>query len=186
MRSGYSNTQIRHDLICRGHAHRSRYKRLPSRFIQILKDAGQEPTMTASASGDRLFPVVYLYPNIVVGSYYCSYWCMIAIQNIVLIGLNARATEHSSPYLPKSGNLSDVDTSAPGVLPLLWLLSERRQRNPPPVASTGSTCDFSVTSEDDATHRRQIHMAEKIMSAEKISDSVESILLSVLWGRCSS
>ena len=176
------------NLVRQGHRLRSNYKSLHSRFHNILRDAGQEPSVKASASNDDVFPVVYQYPATAIGSFYLSYWSFIVMINVVLIGLEARLSELSSPE-PPNPERQALDQSPPQTsqlphrtMPRLWMLSERVRRGTSPVARAGSPSDYPTMNEDDTRHRREIYMTENIMCAKETCKSVESISLSVFLG----
>jgi len=176
-------------LIRRGHKHRSNYKDLHARLVNTLRDAGQEPTMTTSATNNKMFSYVYQYPSNIVGSYYCSHWSLTIMINIVLIGLERKLSELSSPDPPISQHQPEVDAnplppnqSGRG-LPLLWMLTEKARRATPPITTTvGSPSDYPTMSEDDTAHRRQLYMAENIACARETCKSVESMSMSVFLG----
>ena len=79
--------------IDQGTTHRSNYKACQARLMVALESSGSEPTKAASSSNDRLFPVVYRFPDIVIASLCCGYWSMLSILNITLIGLEARISD---------------------------------------------------------------------------------------------
>ena len=189
MSDGSRDTTELRELTRRGHNHRSRRKKLHARLNDALKDVGLEPTMTASASNDKLFPVVYQYPGgNLVGSHYCAFWSLNIMLNIVLIGLEAKLSELSSPELSNQYHQADVDTSAPPPreagrsLPLLWMLTERTRRAASPSTTVGSPSDFPTMSEDDTTRRRELYMSENISQSREICKSVESISTSAFLG----
>ena len=184
MSTGSRDSIALRELIRRGHSHRSNYKQLHLRTFEVLKTAGQEPTVIPSPSGDTLFPNNYQYPNNVIGSHYCSYWSLTIVLNIVLIGLEAKLSELSSP---EPHHHPDVNTSVPPPnqpgrsLPLLWLLTDRTRRTTSPSTSAnlhpaGSPSDFPTMSEAHTTRRRQLYMAENILFARECCKSVESTL----------
>ena len=188
MTNGGPDATTLRNLIRQGHEIRSNYKHLHSRLHNILKDAGQEPTTKASALNDTLFPVVYQFPATAVGSFYLSYWSLIIMINIVLIGLEARLSELSSPDPPNPERQAFAESPSPTrqspvrTLPMLWMLSERTRRATSPVARAGSPSDYPTMNEDDTKHRREIYMTENIMFAKETCKSVESISLSVFLG----
>ena len=98
MASGGKDRSVLQDLIRRGHMHRSNHKAIYNRWIGALREAGQEPREVPSSVDDKVFPVVYQFPGIVITSTFCSYWSFLKILNFALIGLEAKlsAVESSS------------------------------------------------------------------------------------------
>lgn len=84
------------DLVHRGHIHRSNHKAIHRRCVEALRDAGQEPTEVPSSSDDEVFPTVYQYPGIHVAAFFCSYWTLLKVLNMALIGLEARLSAMES------------------------------------------------------------------------------------------
>lgn len=201
MSSGGRDTSALRDLIRQGHRHRSSTKTVQARLTETLRDAGQEPTLTASSVDDKLFPTVYQYPSNLVASYYCGHWSLLIMLNIILIGLEAKLLELSSPELPDASGPSrqqrqpgqreltpGVNTSAapsnqPGRnLPLLWLLTENTRRGTSPVSTAVSPSEFPTMSANDTTSRRQMYLAENILCARETCKSVEGMSMSMFLG----
>ena len=90
MASGGRDPLVLQDLVRRGHTHRSNHQAIYNRFIETLKEAGQEPREVPSSVEDKVFPIVYQFPGIVVASKFCSYWSLLKILNFALIGLEAK------------------------------------------------------------------------------------------------
>ena len=98
MASGGRDRLVLQDLVRRGHMYRSNHKAIHKRCVEALRDAGQEPTETPSALDDKVFPIVYQYPGILVASFYCCYWSILKVLNISLIGLEAKLSAMTSAY----------------------------------------------------------------------------------------
>ena len=90
MASGGRDRSVLQDLVRRGHMHRSNHKTIYDRFIDAWREAGQEPVEMPSSVDDKVFPIVYRFPGILNASYFCSYWSLLKILNISLIGLEAK------------------------------------------------------------------------------------------------
>ena len=90
MASGGRDRSVLQDLVRRGHMHRSNHKAVHRRFMEALRAEGRGPTEVPSSAGDKVFPVVYRFPGILVASYFCSYWSLLKVLNITLIGLEAK------------------------------------------------------------------------------------------------
>ncbi|KAL6720354.1 hypothetical protein ACLMJK_002275 [Lecanora helva] len=188
MTNGSRDTTNLRNLVSQGHGYRSNYKHLHARFVEILEDAGQAPTMTASVSDDKLFPIVYQFPNNLIGSFYCSNWSFTIMLNVVLIGLEARLAEYTSPDPPSLERQSPTNIQPPQpphasrAFPMLWQLTETQRRSTSPTPVGDSPSDFTTMSEDDTAHRRQHYLAENIACARETCKAVESISLSVFLG----
>ena len=90
MAGGGRDRSVLQDLVRRGHKHRSNHKAIYNRLIETLREAGQEPRQVPSSVDDKVFPVVYHFPGIIVASTFCSYWSLLKILNVALIGLEAK------------------------------------------------------------------------------------------------
>ena len=90
MAGGGRDRSVLQDLVRRGHMHRSNHQAIYNRFIEILREAGHEPREVPSSVDDKVFPVVYHFPGIIVASTFCSYWSLLKILNVALIGLEAK------------------------------------------------------------------------------------------------
>ena len=90
MAGGGRDRSVLQDLVRRGHTHRSNHQAIYNRFIETLRDAGHEPTEVPSSVDDEVFPVVYRFPGIIAASTFCSYWSLLKILNVALIGLEAK------------------------------------------------------------------------------------------------
>ena len=188
MSDGSRDTTALRDLIRRGHTHRTNYKDLHARFVETLRDAGQEPPVMPSAVNDKLFPFVYQYPSNLIGSFYSSHWSLTIMINMILIGLEAKLSELSSPEPSRTPHRPELESNARQPyqsgrdLPLLWMLTERARRSTSPGIPVGSPSDYPTMSEDDTARRRQIYMAENVTCAREVCKSVESMSMSVFMG----
>ena len=90
MAGGGRDRSVLQDLVRRGHTHRSNHQAIYNRFLETLRDAGHEPREVPSSVDDKVFPVVYHFPGIIVASTFCSYWSLLKILNVALIGLEAK------------------------------------------------------------------------------------------------
>ena len=91
--TGGNDPEMLEELASQGRSHRSTYKEVQARLLNALQSEGHEPTKTASSYNDKLFPVVYQFPDLLVASLYCGYWSLLSIINITLIGLEAKLSE---------------------------------------------------------------------------------------------
>lgn len=98
MASGGRDRSVLQDLVRRGHMHRSNLKTIFKRCVERLREAGQEPTEVPSFTGDKVFPIIYQYPEILVASFFSSYWSLLKVLNIALIGLEAKLSALESAY----------------------------------------------------------------------------------------
>lgn len=98
MASGGRDRSVLQDLVRRGHMHRSNVKAIQKRCFEILREAGQEPTEVPSLVGDKVFPIIYQYPGILTASFFSSYWSIVKVLNIALIGLEAKLCALESAY----------------------------------------------------------------------------------------
>lgn len=96
MARGGRDHSVLHNLVRRGHMHRSNLKAIFIRSTEALREAGEEPTEVPSCVGDKVFPVVYQFPGTFVASYLCSYWSLLKLLNISLIGLEAKLSAMES------------------------------------------------------------------------------------------
>ena len=100
MASGGRDHLVLQGLVRRGHMHRSNHKAIYNRCIEALKEAGKEPKEVPSSLNDKVFPVVYEFPEILVAAFLCNNWSILKMLNITLIGLEAKlsAIESTSQY----------------------------------------------------------------------------------------
>ena len=96
MASGGRDRSVLQDLVRRGHTHRSNHHAIYNRFIETLREARQEPREVPPSVDDKVFPVVYQFPGIIVASTFCSYWSLLKILNVALIGLEAKLSAVNS------------------------------------------------------------------------------------------
>ena len=135
MVSGGGDHSVLQDLVRRGHMHRSHHKAIFNRCSEALREAGQEPREVPSSVDDKVFPVVYHFPGLLVASCFCTYWSLLQLLNIALIGIEAKlsAMESGCPK-PQGGviqarmlaarkvelsreNLTNVDVKVPTTPP---------------------------------------------------------------------
>lgn len=98
MASGGRDRLVLQDLVRRGHMHRSNIKTIWTRCHETLREVGQEPTEVPSFVGDKVFPIIYQYPGILVASFCSSYWSILKVLNVALIGLEAKLSAIESAY----------------------------------------------------------------------------------------
>ena len=98
MASGGRDRLVLQDLVRRGHMHRSNIKTIFARCLETLREAGQEPMEVPSFVGDKVFPIIYQYPGILVASFCSSYWSILKVLNVALIGLEAKLSAIESAY----------------------------------------------------------------------------------------
>lgn len=96
MARGGRDHSVLQDLVRRGHMHRSNHRAIFIRTAEALREAGQEPMEVPSYVGDKVFPVVYQFPGTLVATYLCSYWSLLKLLNISLIGLEAKLSAMES------------------------------------------------------------------------------------------
>lgn len=96
MARGGRDQPVLQNLVRRGHMHRSNHKAIFVRTTEALREAGQEPTEVPSYVDDKVFPLVYQFPSTLVASYLCSYWSLLKVLNISLIGLEAKLSAMES------------------------------------------------------------------------------------------
>ena len=96
MASGSRDRSMLQDLVRRGHMHRSNHKAIWERCVEALREIGQEPKEVLSSVKDKVFPTVYQYPGNLDASFFCSYWSLLKVLNISLIGLEAKLSAMES------------------------------------------------------------------------------------------
>lgn len=101
MATGGRDRSVLQGLVRRGHMHRSNIKAIYNRCVEALRKTGQEPIEVPSSVDDKVFPIVYQYTGILVAAFCCSYWSLLKVLNITLIGLEAKlsAMESASQLL---------------------------------------------------------------------------------------
>ncbi len=112
MASGGRDRSVLQDLVRRGHMYRSNQKTIHNRCVEALRDAGQEPTEVPSSVDDKVFPIVYQFPGILAASFFCSYWSLLKVLNITLIGLEAKLSAIESAYQMSQEQMTPVQTLA--------------------------------------------------------------------------
>ena len=112
MASGDRDRSVLQDLVRRGHMHRSNHKAIYNRCREALREAGQEPTETPSSVDDEVFPTVYRFPGTLVASFFCSYWSLLKVLNITLIGLEAKLSAIESAGAISQEQMTPVQTLA--------------------------------------------------------------------------
>ena len=98
MAGGGRDRSVLQDLVRRGHTHRSNHQAIWNQYIERLREAGHEPREVPSFVDDKVFPVVYHFPGIIVASHFCSYWSLLKILNVTLIGLEAKLSAVNSTF----------------------------------------------------------------------------------------
>ncbi len=186
------------ELIRRAHLYRSSYKSLQKRVGDALEEAGLAPTKTASSQNDKLFPVVYRYPSILVGSSYCGYWANMCMLNVVLIGLEAKLQTVTAspttatvvaldmgvggaskkPYLMRAIE-SLPDRTSPAEL---WALPPADGEAKSPLTTTASPKDYPTMGVEDTLKRRNLYVEENIHYARETCRSVENLHTAALLG----
>ena len=195
-----SDVTLLRDLISQGHHHRACHKRVQARMAESLKEAGQEPFLAPSAKEDTVFPMVYQFPSNLVGSHYCSFWSLMIVFNMVLIRLEAKlsnfstpqpVSHHSSPQTPSIDSRGSPSAPLHGnnKSPLGSLIEQGRRTASsldttvtPTIISADSPSAYPTMSESDTAARRQLYMTESIECARQTCRSVESMCLSMFLG----
>ena len=104
MAGGGRDRSVLQDLVRRGHMHRSNHQAIHNRFTETLREAGHEPREVPSSVDDKVFPVVYHFPGIIVAATFCYYWSLLKILNVALIGLEAKLSAvNSTSQDPQEG-----------------------------------------------------------------------------------
>ena len=186
------------ELIRQAHLYRSTYKSLQKRVGDALEEAGLEPTKTASSQNDKLFPVVYQYPSILVGSTYCGYWATMCMLNVVLIGLEAKLqTVIASPTTASVVSL-DMGVGGAGKKPYLmraieslpdrtspaelWALPPADGEAKSPLTTAASPTDYPTMGVEDTLKRRNLYVEENIHYARETCRSVENLHTAAFLG----
>ena len=178
------------ELVRQGHLYRSKYEMLQQRTSNALKDADQGLTKTASSQNDKLFPVVYQFSSVFIGSFYCGYWATMSMLNTLLIGLEAKLHTATANPTPVSAVALDLgillggpdknpyfgrvmknlhENSSPEVL---LSLAQNDGRVDPELASPK---DYPTMSAEDTLKRRNIYMEGNIHHAREICRCVEKM-----------
>ena len=187
-----------HELISQTHLYRASYKSLHTRVGDALEEAGLEPTKIASSQNDKLFPVVYQYPSILVGSSYCGYWTNMCMLNVVLIGLEAKLQPVTANPTTASVVALRMDTGGAGKKPylmraieslpdrtspaVLWALPPTDGGSKSPPTTAASPIDYPTMSIDDTLKRRNLYVEENIHYARETCRSVENLHTAAFMG----
>ena len=197
------------ELIRQGQRHRHQYKILQARLTAALRENDQEPKLVPSPTNDEVFPEIYKYTGNLVGSYFCGYWSILVMLNIVLISLeskfselatpdprslstpNPRSLSHSPnptlapPEIFTRGNTSPTSSIGPVSLNFWQLLEQTRRKygaSTPGSPTIGTPSGYPSMSDVDITQRRHLYMAENIRCARDTCRSVESMSMSMFLG----
>ena len=186
------------ELIHQTHLYRNKYKRLQSRVGEALEEAGLELTKTASSQNDKMFPVVYQYPSIMVGSSYCGYWASMCMLNVILIGLEAQLQPVIASPTTASIVALDIDVGGPGQKSYLmrtieslpdrtspaglWALPPADEESKSPLITAASPKDYPTMSVEDTLKRRNMYVEENIHYARETCRSVESLHTAAFLG----
>ncbi len=186
------------ELIYQTHLYRANYKSLQTRVGDALEDAGLEPTKTASSQNDKIFPVVYQYPSILVGSSYCGYWASMCLLNVILIGLESKLQPVTASPTTASVVALDMEIGGAGEKPYLmraieslpdrtspaelWALPPADGGYKSPMTRAASPKDYPTMSVEDTLKRRNLYVEENIHYAREICRSVEDLHTSAFIG----
>ena len=186
------------ELIHQTHLYRASYKSLHTRVGDALEEAGLEPTKTASSKNDKIFPVVYQYPSILVGSSYCGYWASMCMLNVILIGLEAKLQPVTASPTTASVVALDMDIGGVGKKPYLmraieslpdrtspaelWALRPADGGSKCPLTTAASPKDYPTMSVEDTLKRRNLYVEENIHYARETCRSVEFLHTSAFIG----
>ena len=175
-------------MIQQTHLCRATYKRLHMRVGDILKEAGLEPTKIASSQNDKVFPVVYQYPSILIGSSYCGYWASMCMLNVVLIGLEAKLQCVTASPTTASVVALNMGIGGAGKKPyLMRAIESLPDRTSPaelwalpadggsksPLTTAASPNDYPTMNVEDTLKRRNLYVEENIHYARETCRSVE-------------
>lgn len=97
----------RRKLLTTGQAHRGNLKVLHKRMMTTLEETDQEIAEQPSASNDQVFPVVYNFPTLAIGSLLCGYWAVLTVIN-----RNLALLENEIAHPPTPAELSTAETRA--------------------------------------------------------------------------
>ena len=179
------------ELINRTHLYRANYKSLQARVGDALEKAGLELTKTASSQNDKVFPFVYQYPSVMVGSSYCGYWASMCMLNVILIGLEAKLQRVKASLTTASVAALDMDIGGASKksylmriieglpdrtsLAELWSLPPADGQSKSPLMTAASPKDYPTVSVEDTLKRRNLYVEENIHYAREICRSVENL-----------
>lgn len=179
------------ELIQQTHQYRAKYKSLQMRVGEALESAGLELTKVASSQNDKIFPVVYQYPSVLVGSTYCGYWASMCMLNVVLIGLEAKLQRVTASPTTASVVALDMGIGGAGKKPYLmraieslpnrtspaelWAVPPADGGSKSPVITAASPKDYPTMSVEDTLKRRNMYVEENIHYARETCRSVENL-----------
>lgn len=177
------------ELINETHLVRARNKRLQTRIEDALQEAGMEPPKTVSSKDDKVFPVVYQYPSIMIGASYCGYWNLMSRLNVVLIGLEAKLQPVTASRTTASVVALDMGIDGAGGKTYLVRAVENGANSTfaaelwsPPPADGGSKSpqvtvanpkEYPTLSVEATLKRRNLYVEENIHYAREACKSVE-------------
>ena len=155
MARGGRDHSVLQNLVRRGHMHRSNHKAIYIRIIAALREAGQGLAEVPSSVDDKVFPVVYQFPGILVAGYFCHYWSLLKLLNISLIGLEAKlsamesAREESGERITPAQMLAARNMQLSGENVTSVVVAESTK--PPDVDSAALTSRNKLTGSGGAT-----------------------------------
>jgi Fungal specific transcription factor domain len=76
-----ATTASKRKLLASGTAHRENMNALYKRITTTLKDTGAEISSRPASTNDPVFPTVYAFPSLAVGSLLCGYWTTLTVLN---------------------------------------------------------------------------------------------------------
>ena len=186
------------ELVAQTHLFRASYKRLHKRIEDALPEAGMEPKRTVLSKNDKIFPVVYQYPGIMIGAFYCSYWSVMSKLNVFLIWLEAKlqpmtasSTTASVVALDmgidgaggKTYLVRETENLANGTFPAeLWTLPPADGDSKSPLIAVASPKEYPTVSVEDTLKRRNLYVEENIHYAREACRSVEYMQAATFLG----
>ena len=186
------------ELIQQMHQYRAKYKSLQARVGEALESAGVELKKVASSQNDKIFPIVYQYPSVMVGSSYCGYWASMCMLNVILIGLEAKLQRVNASPTTTSNVALDMGVGGLGKKPYLmraieslpdrtspaelWALPTADRGSKSPVGTAASPKDYPTMSVEDTLKRRNMYVEENIHYARETCRSVENLYTAVFLG----
>ena len=181
-------TQLQ-ELIDQTHLFRASYKRVQTRIEDALPEAGMEPTRTVLSKNDKIFPVVYQYPNFMIGESYCYYWTVMSTLNVVLIGLEAKlqpvtASRTTASVVALDMGIDGASGKAylvratenldnPTFPAELWALPPADGAYKSPLITVTSPKEYPTVSVEDTLKRRNLYVEENIHYAREACRSVK-------------
>ena len=177
------------ELIDQTHLFRASYKRLQTRIEDALPEVGMEPTKTVSSKNDKIFPVVYQYPSMMIGASYCGYWTVMSRLNVVLIWLEAKLQPVTVSRTTASVVALDMGIDGAGGKTYLvraienrpidrfpaelWALPPADGGSKSPLITIASPKEYPTVSVEDTLKRRNLYVEENIHYAREACRSVE-------------